>query len=133
MQLVEQELFTFPKYLSLAAFCYIYQCDWCCSFCQSTRFHVVEFSCTLLSCVLLGMHILSMFIDVYWRQIRFPYQMMFVSFNSNTTGVTCGAGTANSSGTSEYTPGFSGFALLDIQFSVQCFLTAISAYNAFLE
>ena len=32
--------------------------------------------------------------------------MMFVSFNSNMTGVACGAGTANSSGTAEFTPGF---------------------------
>jgi hypothetical protein len=29
-----------------------------------------------------------------------------MSFNSNTTGVTCGAGTANLSGASEYRPGF---------------------------
>jgi hypothetical protein len=35
---------------------------------------------------------------------RFLYQMMFVTFNSNTTGVTCGAGTAYPSGTPEFTP-----------------------------
>jgi hypothetical protein len=31
---------------------------------------------------------------------------MFLSFNSNTKGVTYGAGTANPSGESEFTPGF---------------------------
>jgi hypothetical protein len=39
---------------------------------------------------------------------RFLYQMMFVSFNINTTGVTCEAGTANASGAPEFTPVFSG-------------------------
>ena len=37
---------------------------------------------------------------------RFPYQMIFVSFNSNTTGVTCGAGKVNLSRTPEFTPRF---------------------------
>jgi hypothetical protein len=39
--------------------------------------------------------------------LRFPCQIIFMSFDSNTTGVTCGAGTANHSGTPEFTPGFS--------------------------
>jgi hypothetical protein len=39
---------------------------------------------------------------------RFPYQMMFVSFNSNTTDIVCGGGTASSSGAPEFTPVFSG-------------------------
>ena len=39
---------------------------------------------------------------------RFLYQMIFMSFNSNTTGVTSEAGTANTSGGPEYTPSFSG-------------------------
>ena len=34
--------------------------------------------------------------------------MIFMSFNSNTTGVTSEAGTANTSGGPEYTPSFSG-------------------------
>jgi len=34
------------------------------------------------------------FIYVYWCSTLFPYLMMFVSLKSNTTGVTCGAGTA---------------------------------------
>ena len=38
------------------------------------------------------------FIYVYWCPTRFLYQMMFVSFNGNTTGDTRGAGTANPSG-----------------------------------
>ena len=37
---------------------------------------------------------------------RFPYQMMFVQFNSNTTGVTCRARTANPSGAPEFIPCF---------------------------
>jgi hypothetical protein len=37
---------------------------------------------------------------------RFPYQMMLVSFTSNTVGVTCGAGTANPSGAQEFAIGF---------------------------
>ena len=51
---------------------------------------------------------LFVFIYVYWCPTRFLYQMMFVTFNSNTTGVTCGAGTAYPSGTPEFTPEFSG-------------------------
>ena len=51
---------------------------------------------------------LFVFIYVYWCPTRFLYQMMFVTFNSNTTGVTCGAGTAYPSGTPEFTPDFSG-------------------------
>jgi len=43
---------------------------------------------------------------MYWCPTRFPYQMMFVSFNINTTGVTCGEGTANPSRAPELTPGF---------------------------
>ena len=39
---------------------------------------------------------------------RFPYQMIFVSSNSHTTGVTCGAGPANPSGAPGRTLVFSG-------------------------
>jgi hypothetical protein len=38
---------------------------------------------------------LIVFIYAYWCPTQFPYQMMFVSFNNTTTGVTCGACTAN--------------------------------------
>jgi len=41
------------------------------------------------------MFYLYVFIYVYWRSTRFPYHMMLVWFNSNTTGFTCGARTAN--------------------------------------
>jgi hypothetical protein len=38
------------------------------------------------------------------------YEMMFMSFCSNTTGVTCGAGAAYTSGPHEFTPVFSGLS-----------------------
>ena len=38
--------------------------------------------------------------------------MMFVSFNSNTTGATGGAGTANPSGVSEFSRGFCGVCVV---------------------
>jgi hypothetical protein len=38
---------------------------------------------------------LFVFINVYLCQTRFPYHMMFVSFNYNTTGFTGGAGNVN--------------------------------------
>ena len=37
---------------------------------------------------------LFVFIYVYWCPTRFPYQMMFVLLNSNSTGANSGAGTA---------------------------------------
>ena len=52
------------------------------------------------------------FIYVYWCPTWFPYQMMFVSFSSNTTGVACGAGTTHPSGAPDFTPIFVGFVLL---------------------
>jgi hypothetical protein len=48
---------------------------------------------------------LFVFIYGYWCPTRFPYQMMFVSFNSNTTGVTRGAGSVRHSGVPEFTSG----------------------------
>ena len=50
---------------------------------------------------------LFLFIYVYWCPTWFPFQMMFVSFYSNKTGVINGAGTANPSGVPEFTTGFS--------------------------
>jgi hypothetical protein len=38
---------------------------------------------------------LFVFIYIYWCPTWIPYQMMFVSFNSSTTGVTNGSGTAS--------------------------------------
>jgi hypothetical protein len=84
-------------------------CGSCCSYFQITCLHVfrsvlwcplwfpyknyVRFVLTPICFV--GVHALFMlfvFIYVYWCPIQVPYQMMFVSFNNNTTGVTCGAG-----------------------------------------
>ena len=47
------------------------------------------------------------FIYVYWCPSRCPCQMMFVSLNSNMTGVTSGAGNVYTSGAPEFTPDFS--------------------------
>ena len=49
---------------------------------------------------------LFVFIYIYCYPTRFPYQMMFVLFNSKTTSVTGGAGTDNPSGASEVSPRF---------------------------
>jgi hypothetical protein len=46
---------------------------------------------------------LIVFIFAYWRPTGFPYQKTSVSSNSNTTGVTCGAGTSNPSRAHEFT------------------------------
>ena len=46
------------------------------------------------------------------------YQMMFLSFNGNTTGVTSGAGTAKPSGPPEFTRFLMGFKLLVLVFCV---------------
>jgi len=61
---------------------------------------------------------LFVFINVYWCPTRFQYQMMFVSFNYNTTGISCGTGTAHPSGAPEIIPVLVEFVLLDLQFSV---------------
>jgi hypothetical protein len=42
---------------------------------------------------------------------RFPYQMMFVSFSSNTTGVTSGTGSATHFGAPAFTLGYSGVSV----------------------
>ena len=57
---------------------------------------------------------------VYWCPSRLSFQMILMSFNSNTTGVTCRSGTAYPSGEPEFTPTFSVlFLLLDL-FRVDC-------------
>ena len=45
-------------------------------------------------------------ICMYWCSTWFPCQIMFMSFNSNTTGSTNGEGTYNPSGRPELMPGF---------------------------
>ena len=94
-----------------------------CSFCSITCLHVFssvlwcqlrflrkkKFSFVFTALVLYGVHIIIMlivFIYTYWCTTRFKYQMMFKSFNSNSTGVTSGSVTANSIGTSDIIPGF---------------------------
>ena len=57
-----------------------------------------------LICIV-GVHVLFMlFVSIYvhWCPKRFPYQMMIVSFYSNTIGVTCAAGSAKP----EFTHGY---------------------------
>jgi len=61
---------------------------------------------SLLFCRVHVLFMLFVFIYVYQCQTGFPYQMMFVSFNNNTTGATCGTGTTYHSGAPEFTPSF---------------------------
>jgi len=51
---------------------------------------------------------LFVFIYTYWCPTRFPYQIIFIFLDSNTTGVTSGAGTDYPSGVSEFTSVLSG-------------------------
>jgi hypothetical protein len=51
---------------------------------------------------------LFVFIYIYCCTKRFPYQMIMVLFNSNTTGVISGAGTAYPTVTTDFTPVFIG-------------------------
>ena len=68
------------------------------------QFRVV-LSATIFPFVLQVVHVLfKLFILIYmywWCQTRFPYQMMF---NSKTTGISCGAKTADPSGAHDFTP-----------------------------
>ena len=47
---------------------------------------------------------LSLAVAIYMSNGPFPYKMMFVSFNRNTTGDTRGAGTTSPSGAHEFIP-----------------------------
>ena len=63
--------------------------------------------------------LLFVFVYVYWSPTRLQCQMIFVSFDSNTTGASGEAGTAYLSGESEFTPVVEvGFVLLSRKFSV---------------
>ena len=59
---------------------------------------------------------LYVFIYAYWCPTRSPYQIMFVSLNTNMTGVTSWAGTASPSGAPEFIQCFVEFALLNLFF-----------------
>ena len=48
--------------------------------------------------------------------------MMFMSFNSNTTDVTSGAGSVNPSKAPGFNSGFIGFVFVNLWFSVKCFV-----------
>ena len=81
-----------------------------------------------------GVHVLFIlivfiYVYVYWCPTRLPYQMMFASFNSNTTGVTCGAETANPPGAHEFIPVFSGVPVAP--FLVFCVMFCISLFVLF--
>ena len=76
------------------------------------------FSSSQLPFVILGIYVLItffVFIYLYWCLTRCSCQMMFVSFNSNTTGVTSGTGTTYLSGAP---PVLVGFVLFDLQYFV---------------
>ena len=76
---------------------------------------------------------LFVFICAYWGPTRFPYQMIFVLFISNTTGVTSEAGTTNPSGAPEFTPGFySGVALSILSFLCRVLNNIVCPYVLFL-
>jgi hypothetical protein len=80
-----------------------------------------------------GVHVLIMsiiLIYVSWCPTRLPYHMMFVSVNSNTTGATCGAWTANPCEAHELTPAFSGVRIS--RFSFICIKFCRSLFVLFL-
>ena len=69
-------------------------------------------------------------IYVCWCPTQFVYHMMFVSFNSNTTGATGGAGTANPWEAHEFTPAFSEVRVS--RSSVFCIMFCKSLFVLFL-
>ena len=56
--------------------------------------------------------------QLYWCPTRFPWQMIFVQFNSNTTGATSGTGSTNLSGPPEFTHGIQWDRSLFVLFSI---------------
>jgi hypothetical protein len=89
-------------------------------------------SCILTPICFVGGSVLFMsivFIYVFWC-LRFLYQMMFVSFNSSTTGATCGAETASPCEAHEFTPVCSGVRVS--RFSVFCIMFCRSLFVLFL-
>jgi hypothetical protein len=80
----------------------------CCSVCYGCYVNNI-FGLSWLPFVLFGVHglfMLIVLIYVYMCPTRFQYHMMCRLLNSNTTGAISAAGTANSSGEHEFTPGF---------------------------
>ena len=68
---------------------------------------------------------LFVFIYIYWCPTQFPYQMMFVSFNSNTTGATSGVGSSFPSEATEFTTLFKWVSRCSI-FSFLCIHSILS-------
>ena len=86
--LMELLMFMSSNYMSLRFFVP------CCDVSYDCRLLSPFFGSSLTPFILQKVDILFMlfvFIYVYWCPTRFLYQMMFVSFNSNTTSVTCRA------------------------------------------
>jgi hypothetical protein len=78
---------------------------WCSSwFPRAKDFRVVY--ATIYFVEVVALSILCVFIYTYWCPTPFPYQIMFVLFNSNTGCTTSGTGSTDPSGTSEFTTGF---------------------------
>ena len=72
---------------------------------------------------------LFVFTYVYWGSTRFTYQMIFMSFKSNTTGVISEAGITNPSEAPEFTPGFnSGVALSILSFLCRVLYNIVYSY-----
>jgi hypothetical protein len=98
-------------FISLSSLLLFICLSWFVLFCvvKITRLHAFS---SMLWCPLRfprkNVHVLFMFFWVLFTYIgvQRDCQMILVSFSSNTTGVTSGAGTANSSGAPEFTLGF---------------------------
>ena len=106
---MEQALCTLPGHLSLPPFMHVFTflilcCDVRYDFHVKTMFgsFLLLFACWEF----MFFFMLFVFNYVYWCPTRFPFEMTFVSFYSNTTGVTSGSWTVNPSGAPEFTPGF---------------------------
>ena len=107
------------------------------------------FGLSFLPFVLSGVHVLFMlfvFIYLYFCPTRFPFQMIFLQFNSNTTDATSGAGTAKPSGATEFTQELLSlleqpssplllveFVPLSLQFYVQCFVDLCLSFYFFWQ
>jgi len=92
--------------------------------CCDIRYDFCTKTISRLPFALYQVHVLFMvfaYIYVYWCPSRFPYQMMFVLFISNTAGVTCRAGYPFRS-TWVHHKFLVGFVLLELWFLVKCFV-----------
>ena len=105
----------------------------CCDVRYDFRVNTMFDSCVLTPICFVGGSVLFMsivFIYVFWCATRLPNKMMFVSFNSSTTGATCGAETANPCEAHEFSPVFSGVRVS--RSSVFCIMFCRSLFVLFL-